>query len=69
MPLIDMSECYQMTNVGDHGGGGGVGSFQCRLYTDGSSVFSYGFNYAGSGGKGPEGGQGGNGLIVIYYNA
>lgn len=53
---------------GGHGGGGGGGSFQCRLYTDGSSVFTYGFNYAGSGGAGSPGGQGGDGLIIVYYN-
>ena len=54
---------------GGHGGGGGGGSAQCYLYTDGSSVFTYGFNYGGAGGLGSAGGQGGDGLIVIYYNA
>ena len=54
---------------GGHGGGGGGGAAQCYLHTDGSSVFSYGFNYGGAGGLGSAGGQGGDGLIVIYYNA
>ena len=52
---------------GGHGGGGGGGAAQCRYYTDGSSVFTYGFNIGGTGGAGSAGGQGGDGLIVIYY--
>lgn len=56
------------TGRGGHGGGGGGGSAQCYLHTDGSSVFSYGFNTAGAGGLGSEGGDGGDGLIIIYYN-
>lgn len=54
---------------GGHGGGGGGGAAQCRYYTDGASSFSYGFNHGGAGGEGSVGGQGGDGLIVIYYNA
>lgn len=53
---------------GGNGGGGGGGAAQCYYHTDGSSVFSYGFNYGGEGGHGSEGGQGGDGLIIMYYN-
>ena len=53
---------------GGHGGGGGGGSAQCQLRTEGSSVFTYGFNDAGKGGLGSAGGQGGDGLIIVYYN-
>lgn len=53
---------------GGHGGGGGGGAAQCYAKTDSSSSFSYGFNYGGAGGLGSAGGQGGDGLIIIYYN-
>ena len=53
---------------GGHGGGGGGGASQARYYTDGSSVFTYGFNVGGAGGSGSVGGQGGDGLIIVYYN-
>lgn len=54
---------------GGHGGGGGGGAFQCQSRIDGRSGYSYGFNHAGIGGLGSAGGQGGDGLIIIYYNA
>ena len=54
---------------GGHGGGGGGGAAKCRYHTDGSSVFTYGFNVGGAGGAGSAGGEGGDGLILIYYNA
>lgn len=56
------------TGRGGNGGGGGGGAAQCYYHTDGSSVFSYGFNYAGTGGLGSAGGDGGDGLIIVYYN-
>lgn len=54
---------------GGHGGGGGGGATQGRYYTEGSSVFAYGFNHGGVGGLGSVGGEGGDGLIIVYYNA
>lgn len=56
---------------GGHGGGGGGGAAQCyyRTDTDLNNSFSYGFNYGGTRGKGSPGGKGGDGLIVIFYNA
>ena len=53
---------------GGHGGGGGGGSAQCRYKTDGG-LASFGYNHAGAGGQGSVGGQGGDGIIIIYYNA
>lgn len=52
---------------GGHGGGGGGGAAQCRYSTEGSSIFTYGFNHGGVGGQGSVGGEGGDGLILIYY--
>ena len=52
---------------GGHGGGGGGGSAQTQITYSWTSSYSYGFNYSGQGGAGSAGGQGGDGLIVIYY--
>lgn len=53
---------------GGHGGGGGGGAAQCYSKGDSQTGFSYGFNSPGAGGLGSEGGQGGDGLIIVYYN-
>ena len=52
---------------GGNGGGGGGGSCLQSIY--GPNFTTWGFNEAGKGGLGSEGGPGGNGLILIYYMA
>ena len=54
---------------GGHGGGGGGGAAQTVITYSWSSTISFSFNHAGPHGNGSAGGQGGDGLIVIYYNA
>lgn len=54
---------------GGHGGGGGGGAAQSQFRTEGSPIFTYGFNQGGAGGLGSPGGEGGDGLIIVYYNA
>ena len=54
---------------GGNGGGGGGGSVLQLVTRQWSGSVSYGWNNPGTGGTGSAGGPGGNGLILVYYNA
>ena len=55
--------------AGGHGGGGGGGCGAGRIIYSWQSTYTFSRGIGGAAGLGSAGGQGGDGLIVIYYNA
>lgn len=52
---------------GGNGGGGGGGAVEAKVENP-NGLITYGFHEAGKGGTGSAGSQGGDGLILVYYN-